>query len=745
MSKHFFLLIASTFLSFSLYAKADKPYTPNATVAKEYGINVVNPDQAQGLVKQGAKFVDTRKIPEYAAEHIKGTISAYYDEKGGRSNKIVNFDTSHDIYHNARLPKEKTTKLIFYCNGPKCWKSYKAAVVSFKDGYQNVYWLRDGIPAWKKANLPIEGIHTNVSLPSTPSLQEQAHSLHIHAFTLLAVALVLIIILYFLFSYLIKKENLLISKKLLSNIVVVTISMVLIGYFSLGASYQGSTSLSHIYKDNFKPQTQLINAINDFNSIQNNMASALTGLVAFEGARLALIETRKHLNNMTVSVTKTAFYDDPEIKKHFQMITNEYNEAQPLLNDIEDAYEKDDKKRLHSLASNEWALTSAIINKHFNIIQANVQHKIEVIYLDTSLSLDKTFYNVLILIVFFIIISMILNLRLYTFIKTGVHTIRDAIVESVQSLDLKTNHHAYKAKDELGEISLAFSQLLEQVSSTLNEAKSSSEQNTIHTANMKTSADAIAASSNTEFELVHQTQELSGTMRNMLDITSANVKRTKDETSEARTNINELETEVNDIVEKIQHNAEIEQDIAEHLNQLSSDAAQVREVLSLIEDIADQTNLLALNAAIEAARAGEHGRGFAVVADEVRKLAERTQKGVAEVNATITVITQAINDASNQMNTNVDKTTQLAKDSEEMKSKLSQTEQIIASTAMLADSSLESTNDVMSSAKVVLSNVETIDGLVEANQTNAKDITSSTHELYQISKTLQTQLGKFKS
>lgn len=213
--------------------------------------------------------------------------------------------------------------------------------------------------------------------------------------------------------------------------------------------------------------------------------------------------------------------------------------------------------------------------------------------------------------------------------------------------------------------------------------------------------------------------------------------------SGALTQLHNGRQELSILLETISHSTQLEAELAEKLNNLNTEASQVKHILSVIGDIADQTNLLALNAAIEAARAGEHGRGFAVVADEVRKLAEKTQHSLIEINATINIIVQSISDATDQMHQNTDALQNVSTISEKVDRNINETVQAMEQTNTLTTQSVSNSQTIARHIKDMLSQINTLGSITSANDISMQELSAIVQAIASSANALDTQLGQF--
>jgi methyl-accepting chemotaxis protein len=184
---------------------------------------------------------------------------------------------------------------------------------------------------------------------------------------------------------------------------------------------------------------------------------------------------------------------------------------------------------------------------------------------------------------------------------------------------------------------------------------------------------------------------------------------------------------------------------AKSIRELESYTGQVSGIVNIIKDIADQTNLLALNAAIEAARAGEQGRGFAVVADEVRKLSERTAQSTVEITDVILKIQQGAKSSAHEMDTGVARVSegvQLAhKAGDSVKDIRANSEKILHSVNEIHSALKEQSI----AAREVASAVERIAQGEEINNDSVKQVASSAGDLKDVATQIDRLAAKFRT
>jgi methyl-accepting chemotaxis protein/methyl-accepting chemotaxis protein-2 (aspartate sensor receptor) len=201
---------------------------------------------------------------------------------------------------------------------------------------------------------------------------------------------------------------------------------------------------------------------------------------------------------------------------------------------------------------------------------------------------------------------------------------------------------------------------------------------------------------------------------------------------------------VDKVTGEIQRMTSNMQALAGRMGALGARSAEVSTIVGVIKDIADQTNLLALNAAIEAARAGEQGRGFAVVADEVRNLAGRTAEATVQISRIVNAISSETNDAVDEVKRSTELVSVSVGIAEEanvaMKGVYEKSVDLVDNIGDIASSTREQSN----ATSEIAQNVERISTMAQSNSEVAREVRAAVEQLREQSASLEALVGNFR-
>jgi len=456
----------------------------------------------------------------------------------------------------------------------------------------------------------------------------------------------------------------------------------------------------------------------------------------------AMKKPHENLHKLVAALVKLPVYERkdfyknsivPEYKK-LQNISMKYLDKLTEIDDninakISDAIINDTFKDLQKI---EGFLDNVI--EHYSSIKEKLIHKRH--------QVEKNVYMIEIVMIIIAVLGMLFVIYNFSTIIKRIEFLKTNILNVGLNLGYKIKTDV---KDEISEIADAVNTLLEKIKQTIISSKNISHQNSQTSKHLAATAHDVGKKVETESDLIQNVGKKVVTVAETMNVSKDSAVSTLKEIKETQNELEEANKEIDFLTQKIVDVSDKEAELAEKIKHLNENTQEVKNVLNVIRDIADQTNLLALNAAIEAARAGEHGRGFAVVADEVRKLAEKTQKSLAEIDATINVIVMAVMEASTNMDESAKSVLELVEDASKAKEEIDKGMSKMLSSTQKVEDLVTNFEISAKSIEEVSKNLEEVKNISKNNAENVEKIIKAIDSLNNMVSELDALLQHYKT